>query len=939
MTKNKNHDWPYPGSRWWKFDFHSHTPASHDTHSWRRAVGRMDAVTPEKWLLKYMEAGIDCVAVTDHNSGAWIDKLKTAYDQLKEQTEDQNLTNGFRDLTLFPGVEISVNGGIHILAIFETSADTHTITKVLGAVGYDGDDGDSNGVTQKSAANVVKAVLEFGGIPIPAHADQKKGLLQVKPSTHESIIDANTVRQTMDVEGLLAVEWIDNSLHPPECIKSKFKSFAKVLGSDCHNFRDNSAPGSRFTWVKMAHPSLEGLRLALLDGDGVSLRRSDEVETFEPFQKPKNFIVKVEIDTARFMGNGNVEQLCFSPYYNALIGGRGTGKSTIVHAMRLAFRRREELQELGEQADPYRHFFSFIEPVKGRHSDGALKENTEIRIELMRDEVMHRLRWREDGSGATVEEQGVGGEWHDSESQVISTERFPIRLLSQGQIAALTGESRQALLSIIDEGAGVGELKSKFEEAKRTYFALCARLRELEGRLESKPEVKRKLAEINQKLKILEQSDHAEVLKKHQQAQRQHREVSTTIEQLAASPKNIDSIIDDLLLDDWPDGTFDPAEDKDVIVWRGSAGRVMKETQEALSKAVQAHSEKVEALKVDPRLMSWRERVNVAQSNYRVLQESLTRQGIKDPGEFGRLLQMRQQLEDQVKQLDQNRKDRDNCKNNIQIQFARISKARRDITVKRDEFLRSTLETNNFVRMKVVGFGYDARNIERSLRELLDVLDERFENDILKIVNGNPESGLAFDLASSNNKEVAIENAKQRMIKWDKNLGGHFRNHLQKKIESMPEFADHIYCWFPDDDLKIEYSRTGDGYDWSAISQASQGQRSAALLAFLLAFGDEPLILDQPEDDLDNHLIYDLIVRQIRENKQRRQLVVVTHNPNVVVNGDAEMVHAFAFGGGQCRVIERGALQEKSVRKEVCDVMEGGYDALARRWARLGREV
>ncbi len=148
-----------------------------------------------------------------------------------------------------------------------------------------------------------------------------------------------------------------------------------------------------------------------------------------------------------------------------------------------------------------------------------------------------------------------------------------------------------------------------------------------------------------------------------------------------------------------------------------------------------------------------------------------------------------------------------------------------------------------------------------------------------------------------------------------------------------------IDCWFPDDDLHIRYSRDGDGDNWAAITQGSQGQRSAALLAFLLAFGNEPLVLDQPEDDLDNHLIYDLIVRQIRENKLRRQLIIVTHNPNIVVNGDAEMVHALDFRHGQCRVMEYGALQMKSVRDEVCRVMEGGREAFSRRWARLRREV
>ena len=98
-------------------------------------------------------------------------------------------------------------------------------------------------------------------------------------------------------------------------------------------------------------------------------------------------------------------------------------------------------------------------------------------------------------------------------------------------------------------------------------------------------------------------------------------------------------------------------------------------------------------------------------------------------------------------------------------------------------------------------------------------------------------------------------------------------------------------------------------------------------------------MLDQPEDDLDNHLIYDLIVQQIRENKLRRQLLIVTHNPNVVVNGDAELVHVMEFGRGQCYVQQSGALQEAAVRREVCRVMEGGHEAFARRWKRLGTEV
>ena len=394
----------------------------------------------------------------------------------------------------------------------------------------------------------------------------------------------------------------------------------------------------------------------------------------------------------------------------------------------------------------------------------------------------------------------------------------------------------------------------------------------------------------------------------------------------------------DLLLDDWPEGTFDPATDQDAIAWRAEAQRVLSAAREALAGAAHVLAEKVETLGADRRLAEWRRRADQAQTDYQALQAALAEQGVTDPQAFRRLVREPQQLEGQLKQLEKLRKDRESLEAENQAQWMRVLDARKAITRARERFVTATLAANNFVRMEVIGFGFEGRSIERSLRDLLDVQDERFENDILRFDGGEPAGGMALELAVADDRDVVLEDVKRRLMAADEGVGGYFRNYLNRKLEK-PEFADHIRCWFPDDDLRIQYSRAGDGHDWSAITQGSQGQRSAALLAFLLAFGDEPLILDQPEDDLDNHLIYELIVRQIRENKRRRQLIIVTHNPNVVVNGDAEMVHAFDFGGGQCRVMERGALQEKAVREEVCRVMEGGREAFSRRWARLGREV
>ena len=89
----------------------------------------------------------------------------------------------------------------------------------------------------------------------------------------------------------------------------------------------------------------------------------------------------------------------------------------------------------------------------------------------------------------------------------------------------------------------------------------------------------------------------------------------------------------------------------------------------------------------------------------------------------------------------------------------------------------------------------------------------------------------------------------------------------------------------PEDKLQIKIIDENGEID---INEGSPGQKSAAILAFILNSGENPLIIDQPEDDLDNSLIYSLVVKSIRKMKSKRQIIIVTHNPNIPVLGDAE---------------------------------------------------
>lgn len=944
--------WSYPGGRWWKFDFHTHTPASKDTGAWQAAIGTSAELTPQTWLLKYMAAGVDCVAITDHNTGEWIDKLKAAYSDMNRRANAGNPPAGFRELHLFPGVEISVQGGFHLLAIFAPSASSQTISDLLARVGYDGTRGDSDGVTREGAAKVVELVLAAGGLAIPAHAGSDKGLLQVEPGTRKCLLDTTTVKRVLQEPGILALEWAVPISPAPMVLDELKLRFASVVGSDCHSFQGTAVPGSRYTWIKMAKPSLEGLRLALLDGQEVSVRRSDESSGFAPFDTPEHFIESIEIRDARYMGRGKTgTSLPLNPYFNALIGGRGTGKSTVVHALRLAYKRENELSSASEAGQTFNRFNKV---AKTRNDEGGLRAETALYVQVHRDGTSYRLIWRQDGQGHAVEEWDAATDsFNPSASQAINEQRFPVRLFSQGQIAALAGDSQQALLKVIDDAAGTQSQQATFEEAKRAFLASRAQMRELEGKLQSRESLTLSLQDIQRKLARFEGADHAAVLKNYQHSNRQNRELERQFEASSQLTARLKGIAAGLLVEDLPEGLFDAHEDRPALALIEALHAAIAKARQDVENAAAALQEHGQTLRVELETSPWFVRIGAAKTAYDQLKADLQQQGVSDPNEYGRLVQEKQRLEADLKRLETLQKQHVDLRKEAKKQLEQVQSARRAISTQRSAFLQQTLQGNPFVRIELIPYSRDAQSIERSLREVLGAADGKYVDDLYQEQDGAPSKGLVADLLASvglveqpetwdvTTFEQALLAQKKRLVqacRGNAEFGGWFNKFLKAETDKRPEFTDHILCWFPEDGLQVEYSRKGDGRDFQSIGQASAGQRAAAMLAFLLAHGKEPLVLDQPEDDLDNHLIYGLVVQQIRSNKLRRQLIIVTHNPNIVVNGDAELIHVLDFNH-QCHVKQVGSLQDQSMRSEVCQVMEGGEEAFERRYQRLGKEV
>jgi len=128
---------------------------------------------------------------------------------------------------------------------------------------------------------------------------------------------------------------------------------------------------------------------------------------------------------------------------------------------------------------------------------------------------------------------------------------------------------------------------------------------------------------------------------------------------------------------------------------------------------------------------------------------------------------------------------------------------------------------------------------------------------------------------------------------------------------------------------KIELNDNG---TYKETQTLSTGQKCTSILPILLLDSAAPLLIDQPEDNLDNRFVFETIVEKIRKIKQKRQLFFVTHNPNIPVLGDAEKVFVLESDGASARKIREGNVDD--CKKSIITLLEGGDEAFKERQRR-----
>lgn len=124
------------------------------------------------------------------------------------------------------------------------------------------------------------------------------------------------------------------------------------------------------------------------------------------------------------------------------------------------------------------------------------------------------------------------------------------------------------------------------------------------------------------------------------------------------------------------------------------------------------------------------------------------------------------------------------------------------------------------------------------------------------------------------------------------------------------------------------------------IDELSPGQRSSAMLPLIALSETVPLVIDQPEDNLDNRMVGTTLTKVLSELKEQRQIIVATHNPNIVVGGDAEQVIVLEATGARRAVVARsGSIDDRVIIKSVINIMEGGKEAFQARERRYQQEL
>ena len=680
-----------------------------------------------------------------------------------------------------------------------------------------------------------------------------------------------------------------------------------IIGSDAHKNEDIFEPAlKRYCWIK-ADPTFNGLRQIIYEP-----ATRVKIQETQPEQKERYYVIDGvsfgevpsdgSIEGTDLQGIFSGEYIPFNDHLNCIIGGKSTGKSLLLHNIAYAIDPTQVKKKCEEKKPGAKD--SVIDSVCVRWKDGTLSKSSDAqhdhKIVYIPQTYLNRL----------------------SESQDESTDIDSI--------------IESIVLSKKDNKDAFAKMKSDLDSLKKKTDADIYQLRTLQDEVDELTEQQKEIGtregikkEIDDKEKRRKEISEAlsisdDDIKKYSEAEHEATELESVIKRLTREKESIESIETVVQMLDF--SSLDLSEGIQQLLDSASTMAVQaadKSWQESkadlILTIIKQISEKQEKLRADNAIIeSLGEQVKQS-AELLELSKALKKQKEK-LNEFNEIDQKIQDRKRQVEIiLDQLAETFDGYKA-IHEEFANFindgdKEADTDNPVGDDEDLRFIVRTpfrkESFEETLRAKFNKTVLKGQRDIIDL-DSFDEKdFTPEIIKMFIQRVTDGTLKLLTSASEEETL------RAVLSD---------------------------WY-----NTTYNVEMDG---DTIGAMSPGKKALVLLKMLIKLEDSkcPILIDQPEDDLDNRSIFKELTPFILSRKVDRQIIVVTHNANVVLGSDAEEVivanqdgkntpnqsYKFEYVTGaieHCEVPadEEGVLYQESIQQHICDILEGGRDAFKQR--------
>ena len=810
-------------------------------------------------------------------------------------------------VTILPGFELTSSEGIRVLCIYPPDTDEGQLERFLDQLGVDRA-ASSAAPSSASFESVLTGVRVQGGVTIAAPATPDGGLFDALSAQAWRSEDLLAVRIPGPVEELPedARRILENRnadyrrVHPA----GDKQAVAVINANTVVAAADLEHPAATCR-IKMSEVSVEGLRQAFLDPDSrIRLNRQDGEAEAEAHTELMALAWE-----GGFLDGANIS---LNPNLNVLVGGHGAGKSTIIESLRYVL----ALDPVGEEAGKAHNGIV-------RH---VLRSGTKVSLRVR----CYRPATREYLIERTVPNPPVVRDENGLVSNLLPRDILPrVEVYGQHEISELA-RSGEKLTRLLDRFAQSepsmarrkADLRRDLRKTREALLDVQAELRHIGERLAALPS----LEETLERFRAVGLEDR---LRGRSLLVRGEQVMDSIPERLRTFRDGLETMRQELPINRVflsPEALAD-LPGRDIL---GSADRVLERLSSDLQAVVRQLDEAL--VHADDGIAEVRSRWDRHRLEVQAAYEAILRelqQAAVDGEEFIRLrgeIEGLRPLQDRQSLLQQQESEYLNRRRALLAEWE---------DVKAEEFRaldRAAQSVSGRLTGRVQVEVEAAGNREPLAMLLRNRVGGNLKNTIDKLAG--------LDTLSLVDLAAACREGADALIDAYGLTPGQARN----VAEAAPDVALRIeeLDLPPTTTIRLNTAPPGAPPSWQALDALSIGQKATAVLLLLLLESDAPLIVDQPEGDLDNRSITEGIVPRMREEKQRRQFIFSTHNANIPVLGDAELILGLTAsgeaGGGRARIAPEhlGSIDTQPVRALVEDILEGGKDAFETRRLKYG---